>query len=552
MSSDDAPRLFVLCPVTRRQLAPFIAIAAALQQRGWICALAAADSHLDDTLRSSGVFSEFVPLEWPVDQVPYTPRFAKAYAGASASLVEQAQVDAEFSDKFADAMCRTAFAAAKSFRATALLASLTAVPEALTIGQRFNAPVYIVADRPFADSAVLPPITFVADVAEPKKKPKSAQSSAEPSTPSLASPFNRLLHWGARQWRQLDAGDRIDKFRTEIGLGDAFNFKYSRLPQLLMISDAFMTRPSDYGDNIAMPGFATLPPALLAAHALEPELLSFLGHSDSHSLPIAPVFVCFGDMPAPEGTVELVVQTLAKLKMRGILAGRIASTIESRMPPHIYVCVKEPPLQLLLPRCSVAVIAGDAADVAVALQSSCAALALWVTPTQLFFAQRLVALYAENVAQPDRSALPLSALDGARLASELTFLNSEAVRARVAAMATRVNAEASAASAALWIERRYAFERHSGVGMGEKGWQPDAEAPVCSVCRSEFTLLNRRHHCRACGRVALAGCLALDTVPNYNDEVMVCQQCFEGRAKLRLAAAAAAEDAAASSAQPQV
>ena len=32
-------------------------------------------------------------------------------------------------------------------------------------------------------------------------------------------------------------------------------------------------------------------------------------------------------------------------------------------------------------------------------------------------------------------------------------------------------------------------------------WVPDADAPNCMQCDAKFTVLKRRHHCRACGKV---------------------------------------------------
>ena len=37
-------------------------------------------------------------------------------------------------------------------------------------------------------------------------------------------------------------------------------------------------------------------------------------------------------------------------------------------------------------------------------------------------------------------------------------------------------------------------------------WQNDDEVPKCSLCGSEFNLLNRRHHCRRCGRIFCIDC----------------------------------------------
>jgi len=45
-----------------------------------------------------------------------------------------------------------------------------------------------------------------------------------------------------------------------------------------------------------------------------------------------------------------------------------------------------------------------------------------------------------------------------------------------------------------------AIETHAAV------WVPDSDAPTCQICRTAFTLLNRRHHCRKCGIVVCGSC----------------------------------------------
>jgi len=37
-------------------------------------------------------------------------------------------------------------------------------------------------------------------------------------------------------------------------------------------------------------------------------------------------------------------------------------------------------------------------------------------------------------------------------------------------------------------------------------WQPDDSSDVCLICQSQFGLLNRRHHCRACGQLVCGRC----------------------------------------------
>ncbi len=48
------------------------------------------------------------------------------------------------------------------------------------------------------------------------------------------------------------------------------------------------------------------------------------------------------------------------------------------------------------------------------------------------------------------------------------------------------------------------------------GWTPDDEADNCSRCDGPFTMLNRKHHCRACGKIFCAECSAHSgSIPSY-------------------------------------
>ena len=45
------------------------------------------------------------------------------------------------------------------------------------------------------------------------------------------------------------------------------------------------------------------------------------------------------------------------------------------------------------------------------------------------------------------------------------------------------------------------------LGPLDAAWMPDSASPAClGGCARPFTLLRRRHHCRACGRLICAGC----------------------------------------------
>ncbi|PAV90532.1 hypothetical protein WR25_27170 [Diploscapter pachys] len=76
------------------------------------------------------------------------------------------------------------------------------------------------------------------------------------------------------------------------------------------------------------------------------------------------------------------------------------------------------------------------------------------------------------------------------------------------------------------------------LGKQQPYWIPDADSPVCMICSTKFTLLNRRHHCRACGRVLCAACCKQKAALEYmkedpkNDKARVCTPCFTMLARI--------------------
>ena len=64
-------------------------------------------------------------------------------------------------------------------------------------------------------------------------------------------------------------------------------------------------------------------------------------------------------------------------------------------------------------------------------------------------------------------------------------------------------------------------------------WIQDREHSSCMNCHTPFTLLNRRHHCRACGRILCSNCLSKRIIlSNISQKrVKVCEQCFQEKIK---------------------
>ncbi|KAB5582167.1 hypothetical protein PHYPO_G00184050 [Pangasianodon hypophthalmus] len=61
-----------------------------------------------------------------------------------------------------------------------------------------------------------------------------------------------------------------------------------------------------------------------------------------------------------------------------------------------------------------------------------------------------------------------------------------------------------------------------------KDWIPDHQRHICMVCQRErFTMFNRRHHCRRCGRLVCHACSSRKMVVEGCEEpVRVCDQCY--------------------------
>lgn len=85
-----------------------------------------------------------------------------------------------------------------------------------------------------------------------------------------------------------------------------------------------------------------------------------------------------------------------------------------------------------------------------------------------------------------------------------------------------------------WIPRR-----SEPANVSRDFWMPDQSCRVCYECDSQFTVFNRRHHCRLCGRVFCAKCTA-NSIPALSTEprsprtgredaerIRVCSYCYK-------------------------
>ncbi|KAG0726584.1 Pleckstrin y domain-containing family F member 2 [Chionoecetes opilio] len=69
-----------------------------------------------------------------------------------------------------------------------------------------------------------------------------------------------------------------------------------------------------------------------------------------------------------------------------------------------------------------------------------------------------------------------------------------------------------------------AAENHAAV------WVPDSDTSICMHCKkTQFTLINRRHHCRKCGKVVCGPCSSKKVVLQHqsNKPLRVCLSCHD-------------------------
>lgn len=92
-----------------------------------------------------------------------------------------------------------------------------------------------------------------------------------------------------------------------------------------------------------------------------------------------------------------------------------------------------------------------------------------------------------------------------------------------------------------WIPRLGTREDEATI-MSRDFWMPDRSCRMCYECESQFTIFNRRHHCRICGKVFCGKCTN-NNIPapvstgsprrgyEENERVRVCNYCFKVHAE---------------------
>ena len=71
----------------------------------------------------------------------------------------------------------------------------------------------------------------------------------------------------------------------------------------------------------------------------------------------------------------------------------------------------------------------------------------------------------------------------------------------------------------------------AGEALGDSApvWIPDQRVCMCQLCAVQFSLVVRRHHCRACGKVVCSSCSNNKAPIKYRqfETVRVCHLCYD-------------------------
>eukprot|EP00933_Yihiella_yeosuensis_P004236 TRINITY_DN108611_c0_g1_i1.p1 TRINITY_DN108611_c0_g1~~TRINITY_DN108611_c0_g1_i1.p1 ORF type:complete len:251 (-),score=31.06 TRINITY_DN108611_c0_g1_i1:172-885(-) len=76
-----------------------------------------------------------------------------------------------------------------------------------------------------------------------------------------------------------------------------------------------------------------------------------------------------------------------------------------------------------------------------------------------------------------------------------------------------------------------------GPSAGRPVWTKDEDAPRCQLCKSDFNLFTRRHHCRKCGRCICGSCSPPESMRplpefGYTEPCRQCKVCVPPPARL--------------------
>ena len=312
--------------------------------------------------------------------------------------------------------------------ADAVLYSSVALP-VWDVAQRLGVPAIAAFLQPLSRTRAFPTVGF-----------RGGRGLAR--VPVVGPALNYASHVAVEQvvWQALRG--RVNRWRTTtLGVPPAALFgpfaEMRRLgtPTLYGFSERVVPRPHDWGDDVHLTGWWTLPPR--PDWRPHDELRAFLDDGPP------PVYVGFGSMtPASAGPMTAaVLEALERTGQRGVLLKGWGSLGGGDLPPWA-IAVADVPHEWLFPRMRAVVHHGGAGTTGAALRAGVPSIVVPLGFDQPFWGRRVAALGVG----PE----PLSrrALTAARLGTAIErAVNDEEMRERAAALGAALRTENGVARA---------------------------------------------------------------------------------------------------------
>lgn len=502
-------RFLIVTIGTRGDLQPYVALTNAMQSAGWVVGFVASEAFAEFVAEHTHQV-EFFPLLGNPAAIVNSPQFVKAFY--EGGMQEQMNVMLEETKEWTEPNYHRVWEAAKQFRPDLILTGITTLSEVLAVGQKLRVPVVAACTLPIYPTSEWAPVTAVAK-------------------PLPLGFLNSFAQWATFKLLWSFLSGNINKFRASLGLAKQESYVVDAAPQLCLYSEQVVAYPHDWPvDLIEVTGYWDMK----QKREYEPplELESFLDEGD------APVYMGFGSMPLRNAT-ELALdfsEVLRKLNRRGVVqlgwsqekakvAQALAGQTHVRLLPDL-------PHEWLFPRCSIIIHHGGAGTTAAALRAGVPSVVFPVLMDQPFWASRVAALGAGP-----QLAIPLKKLTRDNLESQILAASGEEMALRAQAVAASLRKDPDGVAAAVkWLEKYAASPQHPRnhgsrqptTDDGLVAWLPDDSVQECMECKTGFSFLNRRHHCRVCGGIFCGQCVTKQTrVLNHSraQALPVCRLC---------------------------
>jgi sterol 3beta-glucosyltransferase len=421
-------KITILCLGTRGDVQPYVALAIALKQSGFIPKIAA-PINFEAFIEQHGI--DYSPIHMNTEEGLKSPE-GRAWlaSGNSRAFLRHLSALMKDSRPHLQKGCWEACQGADAIIGTAMTLS-----EAATLSEKLSLPMV---------ASILYPLL-----------PRSS-SFANPLVAAKNLPagwMNSLTHLLIERVAFSDMREDLNRWRAEMGLAPTSTTpsKWLQLNRILTLhhyGEPLFQKPGDWAAQNVLTGPLFLNEADTPATS-DPELTEFLAAGE------APVFLGFGSMPVldPEAVLTMTARVTERLGIRAVVGAGWSQLHGSDVPKHMLL-LSSVDYRRLFPRCRALVHHGGAGTTYLGLLSGKPTVVYSVFAEQPFWGERLKKAGAGV-------HFRFSEFSETTLLSGLQHVLQPAVRDRAEQLGKQFKPEAGAASSVAEISR-YLQARHSG------------------------------------------------------------------------------------------